>query len=100
MTSTSRKPRVVSSPTPRALRSITTFEPSVVPCTAWAASPPAAGAREADPVRIALAHLVRDRVLDGLAAGREVRALEEQERRARADLEQLGDLPRRGRGGP
>src|SRR3990170_8696924 len=153
MTSTSRKPRVVSSPTPRALRSITTFEPSVVPCTAWATSPqatplaaisasrparhasdgsgyvvsrfavasspegdcstksvkvpptskpmryatrrsaPAVGAREDDAVRVALAHLVRDRVLDGLAAGREIGALEEQERRARPDLEQLGDLP-------
>src|SRR3990167_9317427 len=38
MTRTSRKPRVVRSPTPAALRSITMFEPSVVPWTAWATS--------------------------------------------------------------
>src|SRR5436309_1466756 len=38
MSSTSRKPRVVSRPTPRALRSMTTLLPSVVPCTACATS--------------------------------------------------------------
>src|SRR5688572_3768371 len=38
MIRTSRNPRVVISPTPRALRSMTMFEPSVVPCTACATS--------------------------------------------------------------
>src|SRR5512145_90727 len=38
MMSTSRKPRVVSRPTPYPLRSMTTLEPSVVPCTASATS--------------------------------------------------------------
>src|ERR671919_260842 len=154
MISTSRKPRVVSSPTPWALRSMTTLEPSVVPCTPWpmsahatpacassASSParqaaegsgyvvsrlpvvsspvgacstksvnvpptsnptryvtrsaPVLGPREADLVGIAPAGLVRQRILDRLAAGREVEALEQQQRRAGAELEQLGHRARR-----
>src|SRR6058998_3396512 len=154
MSSTSRKPRVVSRPTPRALRSMTTLLPSVVPCTACATSrqatpalarsassparhasegsgwvvrrleavsspagdcstksvnvPPTSKpirydtksapplrAREQDAVRIAPSGLVADGVLDRLAVGRVVRALEHQQRRARAHLQQLGDLARR-----
>src|SRR6266705_755382 len=154
MMSTSRKPRVVSRPTPWALRSMTTLEPSVVPCTAWLSSahdtparsisssrparqaaagsgwvvsrlpvvsspdgacstksvkvPPTSNptrnatrsapvlvAGETDLVGIAPARLVRQRVLDGLAAGGEVGALEEQQRGAGAELEQLGHRARR-----
>src|SRR5437660_1462727 len=154
MSSTSRKPRVVSRPTPRALRSMTTLLPSVVPCTAWATSlqatrapassasrparhasegsgyvvrrlavvsspagdcstksvnvPPTSKpirydtksapplrAREHDAIRIAPARLIGDGVLHGLAGGRVVRALEDQQGRARPHLQQLGDLPRR-----
>src|SRR6185436_11511521 len=154
MISTSRKPRVVSRPTPRALRSMTTLEPSVVPWTAWLSSVhpiparpisssrpsrqaadgsgyvvsrlpvvsspegacstksvnvpptsnptryatrsvPALGAGEADAVGIASARLIRDRVLHRLAAGGEVGPLEEQQRRAGTQLEQLGHGARR-----
>src|SRR5437899_8723640 len=151
MSSTSRKPRVVSGPTPRALRSMTTLLPSVVPCTACATSrqatpalvrsassparhasegsgyvvsrlavvsspagdcstksvnvPPTSKpirydtksapplrAREHDAVGIAPSRLVGDRVLDRLAVGCKIRALEHQQRRPRPHLQELGDL--------
>ena len=52
-------------------------------------------AREHDAIRIAPARLIGDGVLYGLAVGRVVRALEDQQGRARPHLQQLGDLPRR-----
>src|SRR5207248_2623707 len=157
MSSTSRKPRVVSRPTPRALRSMTTLLPSVVPCTACAtsrqatpalassassparhasegsgyvvnrlavvssppgdcstksvnvpptskptrydtgASAPAFGPGEDHAIGVAAAGLVGQRVLDRLAVGREVRALEDQQGRSRTDLQQLGHRARRQR---
>src|SRR5262247_946831 len=58
-------------------------------------SAPPLRARQHDAIGIASARLVGDGVLDRLAVGRVVRALEHQQRRARTDLQQLGDLARR-----
>src|SRR3970282_717799 len=64
----------------------------------WAkGSAPAVGAGEDQPVGVSPAGLVGDRVLDRLAVRGGIGALEEEHCRARAHLEQLGDLPRRER---
>src|SRR6266849_1467900 len=70
---------------PRVARSRTGPAPSVPPLRA----------REDDPVRVAAPGLPTDGVLDRLAAQREVRSLEEEQRRPGAELQVLGDLARR-----
>src|SRR2546428_9853951 len=57
-------------------------------------SGPAFGAREHQAIREPASGLVGDRVLERIAARVEPRPLEHQDRRARPDPEQRGDVPR------
>src|SRR5438046_1877092 len=86
---------VVSSPAGDCSTKSVNVPPTSKPIRYDTKSAPPLRAREQDAVRVALSRLVADGVLHRLAIGRVVRALEHQQRRARAHLQQLGDLARR-----
>src|SRR5438045_9070393 len=77
---------VVSSPAGDCSTKSVNVPPTSKPIRYDTKSAPPLRAREHDAIGIAPARLVCHRVLDGLAVGRVIRALEHQERRARSHL--------------